>query len=459
MLQPPKYKAQRLTLAGIAGLVMCANVAAQTAATVPLDRQTEEVFRQVFQQPQDLSLWSKYAQLLVQAGNYEGGIAALERLLLNPDASPDIRVDIAALYFRLESYAMSEAMLNQALADGRLQGEKRAFAQSLLAAVAKRNQRSQFSGSVSFGMRHQTNPMYRTDSAQVLSAGVLGPLPANQQPQSDNDVSVGLRIQHAYDLEMQNSAAIVSGAGAYLADYRSATGSQLVASPTAPYDLLVLDLNTGVRFKPAPEAIAGLTIRPHVLLSNVTAQRHEYLRNQGLGIDLVWQQQERTQYALTFDGQERRFANRIDVPSAAQLDGRLYNLRGRVSHEVRPGHMLTTEALFSRNRTSSAVNDFDSQEVRVTYALSYASPMSNGGYWNTAVWLGSLNRSYGAADPTVNPAEKRKDREWRVGVGHTMPLAPAWSLTLSVEHSRNRGNMPNFQYKNTSFSGVVVRSF
>jgi tetratricopeptide (TPR) repeat protein len=216
MLQPPKYKAQRLKLAGIAGLVMCANAAAQTAATVPLDRQTEEVFRQVFQQPQDLSLWSKYAQLLVQAGNYEGGIAALERLLLNPDASPDIRVDIAALYFRLESYAMSEAMLNQALADGRLQGEKRAFAQSLLAAVAKRNQRSQFSGSVSFGLRHQTNPMYRTGSAQVLSAGVLGPLPANQQPQSDNDVSVGLRIQHAYDLEKQNSAAIVSGAGAYL---------------------------------------------------------------------------------------------------------------------------------------------------------------------------------------------------------------------------------------------------
>ncbi|MEO7391577.1 MAG: hypothetical protein ABIU58_05350, partial [Ramlibacter sp.] len=58
--------------AGIIGLALCAGAAAQSDATAVLDRQTDDAFRQVLQQPQDLGLWSKYAQLLVQAGNYEG---------------------------------------------------------------------------------------------------------------------------------------------------------------------------------------------------------------------------------------------------------------------------------------------------------------------------------------------------------------------------------------------------
>ncbi|MGE0497860.1 MAG: surface lipoprotein assembly modifier [Ramlibacter sp.] len=452
-------KTRRLGLGGVAGLVICAGAAAQTDGATPLERQTDEAFRQVLQQPQDLSLWSKYAQFLVQAGNYEGGIAALERLLLNPDASPELRVDIASLYFRLGSYAMSEAMLGQALADSRLQGEKLGFAQALLAEVKKRNQRSQWSGALVLGLRHQTNSMYRTDSVQVLSGGVLGPVPANQAPRSDNDINVGLRFQHAYDLERQNSATIVTGFGAYLADYRSSSGSQLTATPTTPYDLLVLDLNTGVRFKPAPDTLSGLTIRPHVIFSNVTAQGHQYLRNQGLGLDLTWRQSEKTQYTFTLDGQDRTFANRIDVPAANQLNGRLYSLRGRVSHEVRPGQVLIAEGGFSSNRAGQGIYDFDSREFRVTYSMSYASPVSKGQYWTTSVWLGGLNRTYGAADPSVSPTQTHKDREWRLGVGHSMPLAPSWSLLLSLEHTRNQANLPNFRYKNTTLSGAVVRSF
>ncbi|MBX3657850.1 MAG: DUF560 domain-containing protein [Ramlibacter sp.] len=459
MLQSPIGKKHRRSLVCAAGLVVCASAMAQSGAATPLERQTEEAFRQVLQQPQDLALWSQYAQLLVQAGNYEGGIAALERLLLNPDAPPDLRVDIASLYFRLGSYAMSEAMLRHALADSRLQGEKLAFAQALQVELAKRNQRSRLSGALVAGLRHQSNPMYRTDAAQVLAAGVLVPAPANQAPQSDNDLSLGLRLQHAYDLERQNSATIVSGFGAYLADYRSSSGRQLTASPTTPYDLLVLDLNTGVRFKPAPEQLPGVTLRPHVLFLNVTAQGHQYLRNQGLGLDLTWQQSEKTQYAFTLEAVDRSFERRIDVPAASQLDGHLYTLRGRVNHELNAGHVLSVDAAASRNRAGQGLYDFNSQEFRVTYSVSYASPVSKGTYWTTNVWMGGLRRTYGAADPAVSATEAHKDREWRIGVGHTMPLAPAWSLVLSVEHARNRANQPNFNYRNTTLSGSVVRSF
>ena len=446
-------------VAGLLGLVMCAGAAAQQDAAAVLDRQTDDAFRQVLQQPQDLGLWSKYAQLLVQAGNYEGGIAALERLLLDPNASPDLRVDIAALYFRLGSYAMSESMLREALADNRLQGDKRALAQALLADVAKRNQRSQFSGSIALGLRHQSNPTFRTDRAQVLSAGVLGPVAADQRPDADNDVNLGVRVQHLYDLDMQNSGTIASNFAAYVVGYQSSSGSQLSANPTKPYDLVVLDFNTGFQFKPMPAQLSGLTLRPHVILTNVSAQQHQYLRNEGLGLDLAYRPNERTFFDFTLYGQHRHFADRIDIVNANLLDGRLYSLRGRVSHEVRPGHIVTGELALRRNRAGRDFYDFDSNEAKVTYSAVYANPFAAGSYWSTAVWLGAVRRSYGAPDATVTAADTREDREWRFGVSQTVSLAPAWSLVLAAEHVRNNANLPNFRYKNTSLSGVVVRSF
>ncbi|MEO7546956.1 MAG: hypothetical protein ABIT82_00915 [Ramlibacter sp.] len=424
-----------------------------------MDRQTEEAFRQVFDQPEDLGLWSRYAQLLVKAGNYEGGIAAMERLLLDPASPPGLRLEIAALYFRLGSYAVAESMVRTALADGRLQGEQRALAVALLADVKKRNQRSQLSGSFFFGLRHQTNPTYRTDRTQVFSAGVLGPRAANQGPDAGNDVNLGFRIQHLYDLDLQNSATIATTFGAALVDYRSSSGSRLEAGLNRPQDLQALDFTTGLQFKPLPEAVSGLTLRPHILLSNLVTQRHQFLRGKGVGLDLNWRPNERTLLEMTLDGQDRDFANRVDITDANLLEGRLYGLRARLSREVVPGHVVTGEIAVRKNRTERAYYDYDSQELRVTYAFSYPSPIAKGGWWTTAVWLGGLRRSYDGPDALVSAVETRKDREFRFGVSHTVPITPAWSVLFMADHSRNSANLPNYRYRNTSVSGAVVRTF
>ncbi len=449
----------RLGLGGFMGLAACVGASAQTGAAEPLDRQSDEAFRQVLQKPQDLGLWSAYAQTLVKEGNYEGGIAALERSLLNPDADPYVRVEIGLLYFRLGSYAAAESMLRAALQDKRLQGDQRKLALALAAEVSKRNQRSQLSGSVVFGLRHQSNPTYRTDSAQVLSAGVLGLLANDQKPDADTDVNLGLRLQHLYDLDLQNSASIVSSLGAYLVNYRSSSGSQLRLGANKPYDLQVLDVSTGLQFKPLPVSLSGLTLRPHILLSNVVAQNHQYLSNQGVGLDLAWRPNERTLIDFTIDHQRRNFANRIDVTNADLLDGHLYGFRSRISHEVGTGQVLTGEYALKRNKTQRAFYSYDSHELRATYAMSYASPLARGGYWTTSFWLGALSRSYEATDASVSPTETRQDREWRAGISHLVPLSPTWSLLFSAEHARNQANLPNFRYKNTTLSGAVVLGF
>ncbi len=444
-------------LSAVFALVVCANANAQSDAAIALERQSDEAFRQVIQQPQNLSLWSTYADLLIKQGNYEGGIAALERLLLEPDARPELRVDIAVLYFRLASYAQAGAMLEIALRDSRLQGDKRDLANALLADITKRLQTSQLSGAFTFGLRRQSNAMFRTDSAQVIVAGVA--VPNNLKPEANTDASLGLRVRHLYDLEAQNSAAIVSNFGAYLVNYSSSAGSQIQANPTKPYDLLALDFSTGLQFKPLPSDLPNVTVRPHVLWSNVLAQGQQYISSQGVGLDMSWQASERTLVDLTLDGQRRTFANRIDIPTADLLNGRLTSLRARVVHELAAGHTLSADFALRRNRAGRDFYNSDSQEVRVTYAVSYASPLADGSNWTSSVYAGALRRIYGAPDPAVSAADKRQDSESRLGINHVVPITPVWSLLFAIEQARNRANFANFNYKNTTLSSTVIRSF
>lgn len=359
----------------VLGMLLCSSALAQGDASVALERQTDEAFRQLMQQPEDLPRWSRYAQLLVQAGNYEGGIAALERLMQQPDAPAELPLEIAVLYYRLGSYVMAESLIERALADTRLSPAHRSTALALQADVKRRNERSRFSGSAQIGLRHQSNPTYRTGDTQVLAGGTLVTLPAEQRPKSGTDASVSLRAQHLYDLETQNSATVSTNFGVYLDKHRSSSGSTLVANNTRPYNLALLDLNTGIEFKPDPAGMPGLTLRPHVLLANLSAQQHQYLRNTGVGIDVGYRTDERTLAELTVDTQRRRFADRIDVPNARDLNGRMSGIRGRLVRELAPGRVLTTELGYRTNSTDRAFNDLKQYEGRVTYSLAYASPV------------------------------------------------------------------------------------
>jgi hypothetical protein len=444
-------------LTALLAALACANASAQTDAALSLERQADAAFQQVLQQPQNLGLWSTYADLLIKQGNYEGGIAALERLLLEPDAKPDLRVDVAALYFRLASYTQAGSMLQTALDDVRLIGEKRAFAEALLVDINKRLKTSQLSGAVIFGLKRQSNAMFRTDAAQVTVAGAQ--VATTVRPEANTDASLGLQLRLLYDLETQNSAGILTNFGAFLINYNNSAGSTVVANPTKPYDLQVLDLSTGLQFKPMPTDLASVTLRPHVLMSNISAQGKPYIRNQGVGLDASWQVNERLLVDATFDSQSRTFANRIDVPTANLLSGRLTNLRFRLARDLGAGHTLAADYAMRRSRAGQAFSNTDSQELKVTYGFSYASPLANGSNWTTSVNAGVLRRTYGAPDPAVSATQKRQDSETRIGINQVIPVTPVWVVIFGLDQARNQANFANFNYKNTTLSGTVVRSF
>lgn len=447
------------TLAAV-GSLACTAAFAQAPSNVPLDRQVDEAFRQVMGAPGDMGVGMRYAQLLVQAGNYEGGIAAMERLLLDPAAPASIRLELAALYYRLGSYSMSESLLRQALDDSRLAGEQRAFAENLLRDVTKRGQVSQLDGLVVLGARAQTNPAGRTSQGTVLAGGVPVAVADAFKPKSDTDLQLMLRLDHRYDLGTQNEATVVSSLVAQVIDFSSSSGSQLRVNQAQPYNLALAEVTSGIRFKPSPANMQGLALRPHLILGALSAQGHRYLSNHGLGLDAEYRIDERTLVDGGYEYRDYSYASRIDVPDAKALGGPDNLLRVRLSRELGPGRVLTGELRGRFHRTDRAYYDHDGYEMRLAYSASYANPLTqSGGYWTTTVWGGVQRRSYGATDPAVDPATSRRDTEWRIGIGNVIPLADSWSLLLQLEHMKTSANLPNYRNRNSSLYGAVAYRF
>ncbi|TAG26370.1 MAG: hypothetical protein EAZ37_09125 [Burkholderiales bacterium] len=420
-----------------------------------LQRQVDDAFRNVLQNPTDFAATGSYVDLLVRAGNYEGAIAALERLTVVPGAPPALRIQVAQLYGALKSFVMAEAMLQQVLAEPGLPAADKARAETLLGQVRSAGASSQFSGFVIFGVRQQNNATARTQSPQILSNGVL--LPNTLSPQSDTDTSLGLRISHEYDLGLQNFAVLSSGGGVYFVNSNAASGKPIVAGFNTPYNLQVFDANSGVVFNPI-SSNRDLTIRPHLLGSTVQAQGASFLTSLGWGLDVNYRLGEVNGIYATLDSQRRNFATRADVPNAAQLNGTLTSLRLRSAYGVLPKQVLNTEVTFRDSSAGVGNFSFTSIEPRVSYGVSYAGPFGAGD-WSTTPFVGLVQRSYKAADPAVIAGTARRDSEWRVGLTQTIPFAPRWMGLITLEQLRNSANLPNYNYKNTSVSANVIYSF
>lgn len=448
------------SVATIALVAYSSGARAQDAATLAAQRQVDDAFRQVLTAPANMDYGIRYARAKVDAGDFEGAIAAMERLLLLPNPAPTIRVELAFLYYRLGSYAAAESYARMALADPKLDPAVRQQTETLLADVAKRGQRSQLSGFVSFGLRGQTNPLARTDEAQLRALGLAVPRTGDQKIKSDVSAELVGRIDHAYDLETQNRATVVSALTTVLQHYSSVDSYRLQRTPTKPRDLALLDANSGIRFQPAPSGAPDLTIRPNVIAGTVLLNGHAYSSNYGFGLDTSYRLNEQTLLEALYEFRHYEYATRIDVFESQQQEGNENTLRLRATRELAAGQFLIGELIGRDHDAKRAYFAYKSGEARATYAINYRNPF---GYddllWTTSLAAGVLGRDYRGPDPLIDPRRDRSDTEYRVALTHTVPLAANWSVVLQTEYVKNDSTLPNYRYDNLAVSAAALWRF
>jgi tetratricopeptide (TPR) repeat protein len=433
---------------------------AQEAANVGLQRQVDDAFRQVLAAPASVDIGLRYARLQVENGDFEGGIAALERLLLAPNAPATLRLELGVLYYRLGSYGVAETYFRAAAADPALDPASKKQAETLLADVLKRGQPSQWSGFVMFGLRGQTNPMARTDERFLLAGGQLVPRTSDQKIKSDGDFQFISRIDHKLDLETQNNAALVSSLTAVASHYSTVDSYQLRRNPTKPRDLALVEATSGINFQPDPTGTPTLTVRPHVIVGGILLDGHTYSGNIGLGLDAGYRINERTLLEATYELRRYSYESRIDVVEARQQGGAEHTLRLRASRELAPGQFLIGEVVGRDHQADRDYFAYRSGEVRLTYGISYKNPLGwDERSWTTSLAGGFLVRDYRGADPLVAATRGRTDREIRTTLSNTVPISDAWSMVLQFEYANADSQLPNYRYDNLSASASVIWRF
>lgn len=433
---------------------------AQSASSADVLRQVDEAFNEVLLKVDAKEARLKYARLLVEAGNFEGGIASLEGMLLSPNAPPSIRVELAVLYYRLGSYGISQAYLQEALADPRLDRVLRDQAETMLLDVEKRNKISSVTGSLMLGLRGQSNPTASAGEDPVFSQGVLVSRPEHARPKSDVDMQLWGTLDHVYDLGAQNEASIVTSLVGLVDHYSSVDSYSYRPGTTKPFDVTAIAGSTGIRFKPSPVRAQNLTLRPHLIFGDTLLNGDQYFSAVGAGLDGSYRVSDRMSWEGVLEHRHLSYASRPDITNATLPSGDEEYARFRSVVEVGVNKVLVGEIGYVKRSAARDDFEFNGPEAKVAYVFTYADPVANTGHsWTTTLVGSLLQRRYRGADPEVNLAIVRRDTERRLSLLNVMPFARDVSLRVQVEYTDSRSNLPNYEYSNLAGSVGVLWNY
>lgn len=405
-----------------------------------LKRQHDALFADVLRDPSNLELGLRYAELTTRMGDYEAAIGALERIAFVKPDHPRLQFDLGVLYFRLGSYELARGYFEAEA------GEARAEAAGYLVEIERRQRTTQWSFTGQMGLRHQSNA--NSGPGNVVKVfGLDYPLPRADGRQADWNAFAQGTLRHVYDLENQRGDTFeASLAGYYARQFR-------LRSLNAG----LLEAIAGPRLALAPDVLAGWSVKPYGLIGGVLLGDAPYARSIGGGISLAVP----LMTALIEPGYEirrRRYVNSTNIPTATEQDGTLQSGYVNMSGVLAPGAKWVVRAAANRATARLDKHAYWSRSLDVALAYELASPLANGQTWTLAPFAGMLHSQYDSADPAVHPGVRRKDREWRVGVGLDAPLSAALGVGVSVQFVSNRSSLPNYSSRNLSVTfGPTLR--
>ena len=131
----------------------------------------DRAFQAMLADPGNLDKAFAFADVAAQTGDFEGAIAAMERMLLVDQNLPWVKLELGVLYFRLGSFEMARTYLQNALTAPNIPPSLRERVRALLAQIEQRDAANHFNGSILSRSRYQT--VAQDDAANVDASGRL----------------------------------------------------------------------------------------------------------------------------------------------------------------------------------------------------------------------------------------------------------------------------------------------
>jgi len=380
-----------------------------------------------------------FAQVAILAGDYEGAIGSLERMLLVNPSLPRVRLELGVLYYRLNSYQVARNYLVSALETPNVPPEVAERVKIFLDEIDQKLSPHRLNGSIYAGLRYETNANAGPDSNNIQVFGLPARL-ADQFTSQEDWTAFGMAsLVHVYDFMTQDSTSWDSLASLYVSRHQEHT----------EVDLTVLSLSTGPRFKLSLADVDNVSVRPYAVLDWVRLADDTYYVAPGGGLTLSKGFDDGSTADLSLEARRRAFNDTSDHPFNSDQTGWEYVARLQGTHLLNRSWLVhggitlfdrTAEQSWEANREYAA-----NLGISRTYQPWYASEVP----WVTTLTGTVAFTEYDAPDPTVNPTEAREDLDLRLTLIQTVPLDREWALVATVSHSIRDSSLPNFEHDNT----------
>lgn len=419
---------------------------AQTAFEVdegePVTLGVDDAFQRLLDNPADVRPNLDYVDAAIRAGNLEGAIGALERLLMIEPENAQVRADLGILYYRIGSEEVARHHLTKAQASGELAGARKGRVATVLRRIG------QFRGAATLGIRYHSNVNEAPDADALMVVG--SPVINTSDKTDDANVFFNGWIEHDYDLATQNRAAIVSDARVY------GTRQFSVDDDNA----FMVAGTSGLRFAPAPRSIESLTVRPNVRGHVNIAEDSFYRYGVGAGVDVDYQPSAAWRVTGSYIGEWRDYAPMKGRDTANEQDGFFQEAGVAVRYAPLQDVRVAGTLRGVRQDADADWRSYWGTEggVRLDWFITDPTTLTDK-RWRLYAGAELGFEDYDAPNPRVDPAGDREDRTTSLTLGSWMPVGTNWLLNTSGTAEFVDSSVPNYEMDDYSALFAVTRRF
>jgi hypothetical protein len=401
-----------------------------TPAHTPLDEEVNALFQELMKDPTNVDANFRYAEGAVKLGNYEGGISALERLLLYDPNYPGVKLQLAELYIRLHSYNAARAYLAEAEDAPGATPETHARVQALRDEIERVSSPSQFTYNLLAGIRHQSNDSAEPAGSDIVAGGVPLTLSSISVHKPGWDAFLGGSLRHTYDF---GDTTLESNELVYYS-------KQFEFSSL---DSAAVEVNSGPRFDVGGSGADKLfSLRPYVLANEVALGNSQFLWTVGAGLGADRAITEQISASGFYEYRSEHFSSVTLVPSASEMNAGVHSFGANLSYQMFENDILGLQASYAIDNAQVSFASYDALVLRASYTHTFLLPPESG--LGPLIVTPLLYRIYSwdaAANPAVNPTLIPTTQEWRYGVKGELGLTNKIAATAYVIREATGSNL------------------
>lgn len=455
---PPLAPMLSLALAALSVTIPASPSAAQQSQNVApraggtsldvIEAKRKALFERMMAAPDDLDAAFEYAALSSQAGDLEGAISTLERMLIYAPGLPRLQLELGVLYYRLGAYETARQYFNGAKAAGDVPPEVTAKVDQYLAAIDQRGAPSQFTGMIRSGLRYQSNANAGPSNSTVTLNGLSYTLDDLSMAGEDFNgfVNAGVRYRHDTDIQGLSLEAGISG---YAAGYRERDTLNTAAAEA--YAGPVFDLG---RF-----GLDDRSVSVMLLTSGVLIEGDRYLASAGVSTSFDWQVTPVDGLSASLQYRYEDYSNTKSRRTAELQTGNRFDAQASWSHNVSEDLSLNSRVLATRRDAETGYLSSTEVGGAISGTYRYSAPIGDGPAWMIGLEAAIAGRGYDDPDSMINAGESQRDTDFSLNLKQITPFTERVALVAEAGYRKVWSNYDIKAFDNISLSIGIQSAF